>query len=67
MHFFEDSVSGSKILSFDVVPGDYDLSIDWEDRGGSNYSMIDTVSIGEESFISMIIRLIKEYTQRFEW
>ena len=63
----EDSVSGSKAFSFDVLPGDYSLDINWEDMGGSEYAMADTVSIGEESFFSMIIRLIKEFTQRFEW
>lgn len=63
----EDSVSGSKAFSFDVLPGDYGLNINWDDRGGSDYTMTDTVSIGEESFLSRIIRLIKEFTQRFEW
>ena len=63
----EDSISGLKIFSFDAVPDVYDLNIYWEDRGGSDYAMTDTVSIGEESFFSRIIRLIKEYTQRFEW
>ncbi|NOQ38326.1 hypothetical protein GQ472_05555, partial [archaeon] len=63
----EDSISGLKIFSFDALPGDYGLNINWEDMGGSEYTMTDTVLIGEESFFSRIIRLIKEFIQRFEW
>ena len=56
-----ESVFGTHTFSFDVVPGDHDVSISWDDRGGNSYSDEVDVAIGAENIISKIIRLITEF------
>lgn len=64
---FDDSVLGSEIFDFSVVPGAYELKAEWADQGGLAYSMNDSVVVDEENMLGRIIRMIKEFVQRFEW